>query len=81
MTDPSACRDRYFRPARNEFNFENKKKLHRARSWEYWGGGGGGGGGGARGKTVTFLFLQKRRNVCGGTMYERGHCHVEVGHV
>ena len=45
------------------------------------GGGGGGGGGGARGKTVTFLFLQKRRNVCGGTMYERGHCHVEVGHV
>ena len=25
MSDPSACRDWYFRPARNDFNFGNKK--------------------------------------------------------
>ena len=42
MADPSACRDWYFRPARNAFNFGNKKKSHGATS----GGGGGGGGGG-----------------------------------
>ena len=46
MADPSACRDWYFRPARNAFNFGNKKKSHEARSGEYEGGGGGGGGGG-----------------------------------
>ena len=41
MADPSACRDWYFRPARNAFNFGNKKKSHGARSGEYGGGGGG----------------------------------------
>ena len=35
MADPSACRDWYFRPARNAFNFGNKKKSHGARSGEY----------------------------------------------
>ena len=34
MADPSACRDWYFRPARNAFNFGNKKKSHGARSGE-----------------------------------------------
>ena len=47
MADPSACRDWYFRPARNAFNFGNKKKSH--------GYGNGGGGGG---KTVTFSFFK-----------------------
>ena len=42
MADPSACRDWYFRPARNAFNFGNKKKSHGARSGEYVEGGGGG---------------------------------------
>ena len=37
MADPSACRDWYFRPARNAFNFGNKKKSHGARSGEYGG--------------------------------------------
>ena len=64
MADPSACRDWYFRPARNAFNFGNKKKSHGARSGEY-GGGGGGGGGGVR-QNSYFFFLQKRRNYCGG---------------
>ena len=54
MADPSACRDWYFRPARNAFNFGNKKKSHGARSGEYGGGGEGGGGG----KTVTFSFFK-----------------------
>ena len=56
MADPGACRDWYFRPARNDFNFGNKKKSHGARSGEY----------GGLGKTVTFSFFQKRRNYCGG---------------
>ena len=57
MADPSACRDWYFRPARNAFNFGNKKvrKSHGARSGEY--GGGGGGGGGVGGETKQLLFL------------------------
>ena len=54
MADPSACRDRYFRPARNAFNFGNEKKSHGAKSGEY----GGGGGGAAGGKTVTFSFFK-----------------------
>ena len=59
MSDPSACRDWYFRPARNAFNFGNKRKSHGARSGEYGGGGGGWrGGGGGRGKTVTFSFFK-----------------------
>ena len=37
MADPSACRDWYFRPAWNDFNFGNKKKSHGARSGEYGG--------------------------------------------
>jgi hypothetical protein len=37
MTDPSACRDLYFPPARKDFNFGNKKKSHGARSGEYGG--------------------------------------------
>ena len=51
MADPSACRDWYFRPARNAFNFGNKKKSHGARSGEFGAGGGGG-------KTVTFSFFK-----------------------
>ena len=50
MADPSACRDWYFRPARNAFNFGNKKKSHGARSGGYGEGGGG--------KTVTFSFFK-----------------------
>ena len=50
MADPSACRDWYFRPARNAFNFGNKKKSHGARSGEY-----GGGGGGVEAKQLLFL--------------------------
>ena len=68
MADPSACRDWYFRPARNAFNFGNKKKSHGARSGEYGNTGGGWGvgeGGGGEAKQY-FLFLQKRRNYCGG---------------
>ena len=56
MTDPSACRDWYFRPAKNAFNFRNKKKSHGARSGEYRG---------VR-QNSYFFFLQKRRNYCGG---------------
>ena len=56
MADPSACRDWYFHPARNAFNFGNKKKSHGARS------------GGIRRvrQNSYFFFLQKRRNYCGG---------------
>jgi hypothetical protein len=56
MTDPRACRDLYFRPARKDFNFGNKKKSHGARFGDY----------GGLGKTVTFSFFKKRRNSCGG---------------
>ena len=57
MADPSACRDWYFRPARNAFNFGNKKKSHGARS---------GGGGGGEAKQLLFLSSKKRRNYCVG---------------
>ena len=53
MADPNACRDWYFRPAKNAFNFGNKKKSHGARSGEY---GVGGGGGGAK----QLLFLSSK---------------------
>ena len=43
-------------PARNAFNFGNKKKSHGARSGEY---------GGVR-QNSYFFFLQKHRNYCGG---------------
>ena len=55
MADPSACRDWYFSPARNDFNFRNKKKSHGARSGEYGGE-----------ENSYFFFLLKRRNYCGG---------------
>ena len=50
MTDPSACQDWYFRPARNYFNFGNIKKSHGARSREY------------KGKTITFAFFNKKKH-------------------
>ena len=50
MADPSASRDWYFSPARNAFNFGNKKKSHGARSGEY----------GGWGKTVTFSFFKNQ---------------------
>ena len=55
MADPSACRDWYFCPARNAFNFGSKKKSHGARSGEYGGGGGGGGG-----EAKQLLFLSSK---------------------
>ena len=59
MADPCACRDWYFRPSRNDFNFGNKTKSHGARSREY------GGWAGEVRKNSFFFFLQKRRNYCG----------------
>ena len=64
MADQSACRDWYFRPARNDFNFGNKKKSHGARTRET----------GGEAKKLLFLSSKTRR-------YDRGHCHVEDGHV
>ena len=61
MADPSACRDWYFRPARNAFNFGNKKKSHGARSREYGGE-----------QNSYFFFLLKRRNYCGGGGWSGG---------
>jgi hypothetical protein len=48
MADPSDCRDLYFRPARKDFNFGNKKKSHE-QGLENTGVGGG--------KTVTFPLM------------------------
>jgi hypothetical protein len=53
MADLSACRDLYFRPARKNFNFGNKKKSHGARSGEY----------GGWGKTVTFSFFKNAETI------------------
>ena len=53
MSDPSACRDWYFRPARNDFNLGNKKN-HMGQGL----GNTGGGGGGVRQKKVTFSFFK-----------------------
>ena len=50
MADPSAYRDWYFRPARNDFNFGNKNISHGARSGEY----------GGEAKQLLF-FLQKKK--------------------
>ena len=54
MADPSACRDWYFHPARNAFNFGNKKKITWGKVW------------GIRRVRQNSFFLQKRRNYCGG---------------
>ena len=70
MADSSACRDWYFRPARNAFNFGNKKKSHGARSGEY--------GGGGEAKQLLFLSSKMPQLL---RRYELGHCHVEDGHV
>ena len=48
MANPSVYRDWYFRPARNDFNFGNKKKSHGARSGEY----------GGEAKELPFLSLK-----------------------
>ena len=58
MADPSACRDCYFRPARNAFNFGNKKKSHGARSGEYVGWG----------KTPTFRVISRTVNLASPSM-------------
>ena len=58
MADPSACRDWYFRPARNAFNFGNKKKSHGAKSGEYRGRGGGVAGWGGGAKQLLFSFFK-----------------------
>ena len=68
MADPSACRDWYFRPARNAFNFGNKKKSHGARS------------GNTGGEEKQLLFLSSKTPQL-LQRYELGHCHVEDGHV
>ena len=41
MADLSACRDWCFRPARNDFNFENKKEITGGKVWEILGEGAG----------------------------------------
>ena len=58
----------YFRPARNDFHFGNKKKSHWVWSGEH--------GGEAN---SYFFFLQKPLYpLC---RYEWGHCHVEDGYL
>ena len=59
MADPSACRDWYFRPARNAFNFGKKKRNHMG---QCLGGGGGVEGGGGRRwvrQNSYFFFLRR----------------------
>ena len=55
MADQCACQDWYFGPARNDFNFGNKKKSHGARF----------GNTGVK-QNSYFFFLQNRHNYCGG---------------
>ena len=65
---PSACRDSNFRPARNDFNFGNKKESHGARSEEYVG----------EAKQLLFLSSKTPKLL---RRYERGHCQVDGGYV
>ena len=58
MADPSACRDWYFCPARNDFHFRKQKEI----TWGYvWGTQGG-----EVRQNSYFFFLQKRLNYYGG---------------
>ena len=68
MAYPSACRYYHFRPARNDFNFGNRKKSHGTRSEEY----------GGEAKQLRFLSSKTPKLL---RRYERRHCHVEDGHV
>jgi hypothetical protein len=64
MADPS---DLYFRPARKDFNFGNKKKSHGARSREY----------GGEAKQLLLLFSKNAETIAD---VWAGHCHVEDGY-
>ena len=68
MADPSACRDWYFRPARNAFNFGNKKKSHGGKVCGIRGEGGAGGPTPSPEKKSaykTFFVLKERLAIIG----------------